>query len=49
MNLHQKNRKTILVIEDDQNVLSVIVRYLTHAGYNVDTAADGMGFIFSTR
>ena len=42
MNLHQKNRKTILVIEDDQNVLSVIVKHLTYTGYNVDTAADGM-------
>ena len=35
-------QKTILVIEDDQSVLTTIVKHLTHAGYNVVTASDGM-------
>jgi len=34
--------QSILVIEDDPDVLSVIVRHLNHHGYNVMVAADGM-------
>ena len=34
--------KTILVIEDDTEVLSVIIKYLTQLGYKVMTATDGM-------
>lgn len=35
-------KKTILVIEDDPGVLSTIVKHLSHAGYKVVTASDGM-------
>jgi CheY-like chemotaxis protein len=35
-------KKTILVIEDDTEVLSVIIRYLSQLGYEVITASDGM-------
>jgi len=35
-------KKTILVIEDDREVLSVIIRYLTQLGYEVIAATDGM-------
>ena len=35
-------QKTILVIEDDQGVLAMIVKHLSHAGFQVMTAADGM-------
>lgn len=34
--------KTILVIEDDADVLSMMVRHLKHLGYIVLTATDGM-------
>ena len=34
--------KTILVIEDDPDVLSMIVKHLKHLGFNVVTAKDGM-------
>lgn len=34
--------KTILVVEDDQGVLSIIVKHLLHAGFRVITAKDGM-------
>ena len=37
------NRKNIvLVIEDDQDVLSMLVKHLAHMGYEVITARDGM-------
>ena len=36
------DKKTILVIEDDLDVLSMMVRHLKHLGFNVITAADGM-------
>lgn len=35
-------KKTILVIEDDTEVLSVIIKYLSQLGYEVITATDGM-------
>ena len=35
-------KKTILVIEDDPDVLSVIIKHLKHYGYEVITATDGM-------
>jgi CheY-like chemotaxis protein len=35
-------KKTLLVIEDDQDVLSMMVRHLTRLGYDVITATDGM-------
>jgi CheY-like chemotaxis protein len=35
--------KTILVIEDDQDVLSMIVKHLKFLGYDVISATDGMG------
>jgi DNA-binding response OmpR family regulator len=34
--------KTILVIEDDLNVLAIMVKHLRHLGYDVITATDGM-------
>jgi CheY-like chemotaxis protein len=37
-----KQQKKILVIEDDQSVLETIVKHLSHAGYSIATAADGM-------
>ena len=40
--MEKEPKKTILVIEDDQSVLSTIVKHLSHAGYSVMTAADGM-------
>jgi len=40
--MEKEDRKTILVIEDDLNVLSMIVKHLEHSGYNVITATDGM-------
>ncbi len=36
------NKKTILVIEDDPDVLQMIVRHLEHLDYDVITARDGM-------
>lgn len=35
-------KKTILLIEDDMDVLGMMVRHLEHQGYNVITAGDGM-------
>jgi DNA-binding response OmpR family regulator len=37
-----EKRKTILVIEDDPNVLSMMEKHLASEGYAVLTAADGM-------
>jgi DNA-binding NtrC family response regulator len=36
------SKKTILVIEDDLDVLSMMVRHLKHLGFNVITGTDGM-------
>jgi DNA-binding NtrC family response regulator len=35
-------KKTILVIEDDLDVLGMMVRHLERLGYNLITATDGM-------
>jgi CheY-like chemotaxis protein len=35
-------KKTILIIEDDVEVLDMLVRHLEHLGYHVITASDGM-------
>ncbi|PKN24825.1 MAG: response regulator [Deltaproteobacteria bacterium HGW-Deltaproteobacteria-21] len=35
-------KKSILIVEDDQNVLSMIVKHLRKAGYNPIQAADGL-------
>jgi len=35
-------KKTILVIEDDPDVLSTVIKQLTYFGYRVLTASDGM-------
>ena len=40
--MEKGKQKTILVIEDDLDVLSVIVKHLEHAGYQVITAIDGL-------
>jgi DNA-binding NtrC family response regulator len=40
--MNEKERKTILVVEDDPDVLSVMVKNLELAGYKVITATDGM-------
>lgn len=37
-----QSKRTILVVEDDQNVRSMILRHLSHGGYDVKTASDGM-------
>jgi DNA-binding response OmpR family regulator len=34
--------KTILIIEDDADVLSIMVKHLMKVGYEVITAVDGM-------
>jgi DNA-binding response OmpR family regulator len=40
--MEEQKRKTILVIEDDPDVLSMIVKHLKHQGFDVVTAKDGM-------
>jgi CheY-like chemotaxis protein len=40
--MKDEQKKTILVIEDDPDVLSVIIKYLKQLGYKVITATDGM-------
>ena len=40
MDKEQKNK--ILVIEDDQDVLSMLIKHLEYLGYKVITATDGM-------
>lgn len=37
-----EDKKTILVIEDDPDVLSMIVKHLRYLGYGVISAKDGM-------
>ena len=37
-----EQKRTILVIEDDTEVLSVIIKHLTQSGYEVIAATDGM-------
>ncbi|HDZ23250.1 MAG TPA: response regulator [Desulfobacteraceae bacterium] len=38
----KKKKETILVIEDDLDVLSMIIKHLEYLGYNVRSAKDGM-------
>jgi DNA-binding NtrC family response regulator len=38
----KKQGKTILVIEDDPDVLAMLIKHLTHQGFDVVTAKDGM-------
>ena len=40
--MNEQSQKTILVIEDDPEVLSMIIKHLEHAGHRVMTAKDGM-------
>ena len=40
--MENKQKKTILVIEDEEKVLATIVKHLQHAGYETITANDGM-------
>jgi DNA-binding NtrC family response regulator len=40
--MEKEKRKTILVIEDDPDVLSMIVKHLKHQGFHLVTAKDGM-------
>ena len=35
-------KKTILLIDDDLDVLAMMVKHIDHMGYNVITATDGM-------
>ena len=34
--------KTILIIDDDQQIREISAEYLRHNGFNVSTAADGI-------
>jgi DNA-binding response OmpR family regulator len=43
------NKRTILVVDDDQMVLSIISEYLTEFGYEVLTASDLKGGIEAFR
>jgi CheY-like chemotaxis protein len=40
--MEKQRKRTILVIEDDLDVLSMIVKHLKYLGYEVIAAADGM-------
>jgi len=40
--MDEKANKTILVIEDDPDVLSMIIKHLEYSNYSVITATDGM-------
>ena len=40
--MEKEEQKTILIVEDDLDVLSIIVRHLEHSGHKVITATDGM-------
>jgi len=42
VNLDSKNKQTILLIEDTQEVIMMMKDYLELAGYNVVTAQDGL-------
>ncbi len=42
MNNGEMDKKTILIVEDDQDVLSMLVKHLEFLGYKVITASDGM-------
>jgi DNA-binding NtrC family response regulator len=40
--MEKEQKKTILVIEDDPDVLATIVKHLEYQGFDVVTAKDGM-------
>ena len=40
--MEKKQEKTVLVIDDEEKVLSTITKHLQHAGYKTITANDGM-------
>jgi DNA-binding response OmpR family regulator len=40
--MEEEKRNTILVIEDDPDVRTMIVKHLKHQGFDVVTAKDGM-------
>ena len=40
--MNTKAQKTILVIEDDLDVLSILIKHLKYLGYEVIIASDGM-------
>ena len=40
--MNAKAQKTILVIEDDLDVLSILIKHLKYLGYEVIIASDGM-------
>jgi DNA-binding response OmpR family regulator len=42
MRVDDKKKNVVLVIEDDQDVLSVLVKHLAYMGYEIITARDGM-------
>jgi len=42
MQVDDKKKNVVLVIEDDQDVLSMLVKHLAYMGYEVITARDGM-------
>lgn len=39
--VHPRGRETLLIVEDEEGVLELAARILSHAGYRVLTAADG--------
>lgn len=41
------SRMSLLVIEDDENILTAIKEYFSRAGYNVETAEDGVAGVQS--
>ena len=42
MQVDDNKKNVVLVIEDDQDVLSMLVKHLAYMGYEVITARDGM-------
>jgi CheY-like chemotaxis protein len=40
--MSEQKKIKLLIIEDDMDVLSMMVKYLEYSGYEVITAADGM-------
>jgi two-component system cell cycle sensor histidine kinase/response regulator CckA len=40
--MDEESKKTILVVEDDEQVLSMIIKHLEHEGYRVVSATDGL-------
>jgi DNA-binding response OmpR family regulator len=40
--MDEESKKTILVVEDDEHVLSAIIKHLEYEGYRVVSATDGL-------